>query len=239
MNCRRIASMANKPGSSPKQERADLRKFRSQLPRGWRLPLSSFSSSPCRWPAICPPRATLSPTGPPASSLSAMQTRTTTSDRGAGAFRGIHLQGSSAHAQPALGAAACLSPRLSRASRCRHPLDSPPPRLPADLSAHCSRVVRLSAQSHPLARVRLHAGIDLPHHGPNLALRSAGPGPISAPASARPSRPAPRSGSAPSSRICFLPFAAALALWIVVSRSYKLLAGAAAAIALSSAAAFA
>ena len=36
----------------------------------------------------------------------------------------------------------------------------------------------------------------------------------------------------------FLPFAAALALWIVVSRSYKVLAGAAAAIALSSAAAF-
>ncbi len=37
----------------------------------------------------------------------------------------------------------------------------------------------------------------------------------------------------------FLPFAAALAAWIVVSRGYKLLAGAAAAIALSSAAAFA
>ena len=36
----------------------------------------------------------------------------------------------------------------------------------------------------------------------------------------------------------FLPFAAALAAWIVVSRGYKLLAGAAAAIALSSAAAF-
>lgn len=36
----------------------------------------------------------------------------------------------------------------------------------------------------------------------------------------------------------FLPFAAALALWIVVSRAYKVLAGAAAAIALSSAAAF-
>jgi hypothetical protein len=36
----------------------------------------------------------------------------------------------------------------------------------------------------------------------------------------------------------FLPFAAALVVWIVVSRSYKLLAGAAAAIALSSAAAF-
>ena len=98
---------------------------------------------------------------------------------------------------------------------------------------------RLPSQSHPLARVRIHAGIDLPHHGPDLAVCPAGAGPVSAlPSSPIPSLPEPRFGSAPSSRICFCPFAAALAAWIVVSRSYKLLAGAAAAIALSSAVAF-
>ena len=52
------------------------------------------------------------------------------------------------------------------------------------------------------------------------------------------SLPAPRFGSAPSSRICFCPLPRRVAAWIVFSRAYRLLAGAAAAIALTSAAAF-